>query len=105
MPTPAPKIISYQVFLASAKPNDIRALALLADNETIATADVTEAEGYQALGVRLFNAGLVTRFRRSLEIVNGEVWHVFDGRVTRPARIYLADACQAYLTTLQANPV
>lgn len=96
----APTMIDYTTFIANATPDDVRALALLAGDEVIKTQDAAEADTYQALGVRLFDAGVVTRFRRSIEVIGGEVWHVFDGRVPLAARVYVADAAKAYIESL-----
>ena len=87
---PAPVIIDYATFLANAQENDVRALTLLAGGNTIKTMDATEADSYEAIGVRLFNAGLVTRFRRSLEVQTTDQWHVFDGMVHPTALSYVA---------------
>lgn len=99
---PAPALISFADFLANANAADVRALALLAGDEVIKTQDAAEADTYQALGVRLFNAGVVTRFRRSIEVIGGDVWHVFDGRVPVAARVYVADAAKLHIDHLRS---
>lgn len=88
----APVLIGYDVFLANAQEEDIRALALLAQGELVKTMDLVEADGYEAAGVRLYNAGLLTRMRRSLEVIGTDTWHVFDGRVAPGAINYVATA-------------
>lgn len=95
---PAPTLISYETFLANAQETDIRALALLAAGDTIKTMNATEAGTYQAIGQRLYDAGCLTRFRRSLEVLNGETWHVFDGRVNPPALVYVAQCAMERVT-------
>ena len=99
---PAPTIISYAVFLANAQPGDVRALALLSDGSVIKTMDPVEADTYEAIGVRLYNAGVVTRFRRAIETIGGETWHVFDGRVAPQAMVYIADAARSFIESEQA---
>jgi hypothetical protein len=86
----APVLIDYPTFLANVQENDVRALALLAGGNTIKTMSSTEGDTYEAIGVRLFNAGLVTRFRRSMEVQTSDVWHVFDGIVHPAALNYIA---------------
>lgn len=100
----APAMIDFPTFLANATPTDVRALALMAGDEVIKTQDDAEADSYQALGVRLFDAGVITRFRRSLEVIGGEVWHVFDGRVPVAARVYVADTAKLYIESQQQPP-
>lgn len=87
----APAIIDYPTFLANVQEQDIRALSLMASGDLIKTMDPVEADGFEAAGVRLYNAGLVTRVRRSLETLSGETWHVFDGRVDPIAMVYVAN--------------
>lgn len=99
---PAPTIITYEVFLANAQPDDVRALALLADGSVIKTMNAAEADTYEAIGVRLYNAGVVSRFRRSIETISGETWHVFDGRVVPQALVYVADAARSFIQSQQA---
>ena len=88
----APVLITYEVFLANAQEQDIRALALLAQGELVKTMDSVEADSYEAAGVRLYNAGLLTRMRRSMEVIGTDTWHVFDGRVAPVAVTYVANA-------------
>lgn len=90
MPIPTP--IDYAVFLANAEEADIRALAYLASGDTIKTTDLIEASGFQAQGDRLFNAGMLTRFRRSIEVIGDAVYHVFDGRVSPTALNHVAQS-------------
>lgn len=98
-------MIDYATFIANAQPADARAMVLLASGDTIKTIDAAEADTYQALGLRLFNAGVVNRFRRSLEVIGGETWHVFDARVLPAALVYVADAAGKFLESQQLPPV
>jgi len=100
----APTLIDYNTFLANAQQNDVRALGLLCNGEVVKTPDAAEADGYQAIGVRLKNAGLLTRFRRSLEVINGQDWHVFDGRVDPVAITYVAQ-CAMERIKLSRDPI
>lgn len=88
---PAPVLISYETFLANVQEQDLRALSLLASGETIKTTNAVEGDAYEAAGVRLYNAGCLTRLRRSLEVIGGETWHVFDGLVNPVALVYVAN--------------
>lgn len=92
--TPSPILISYDVFIANAEEDDIHGLALLANGEIIRTPDEAEAATYEARGMRLRNAGLLTRFRRSHEDDGGQVWHVFDAVVHPVAITYVARAAK-----------
>lgn len=95
-------MISFEEFLQNANPDDVRALAILAGGELIKTQDAVEADTYQAIGVRLKQAGLLSRFRRSLEDIGDSEWHVFDGRVKTAALIYVADAAKFHIEYLRA---
>lgn len=97
-------MISYNDFLANAQESDVRALGLLANGEVVKTNDAAEAETYQAIGTRLYNAGLLTRFRRSLEVLSGNTWHVFDGRVDPVAINYIA-TCAMERIKLSRDPI
>ena len=88
----APALITYASFLANAQESDIRMLALLAQGEVVKTLDSVEGDGYQAAGLRLYNAGVLTRMRRSIEVIGTDTWHVFDGRVAPQAMVYVATA-------------
>jgi hypothetical protein len=87
---PAPVIISYEVFLANVTKDDLNALASLANGEPIKTLSAAEGDLYEAAGLRLKSAGLLLRIRRSLEVISGEDWHVFDGRLDPVAHGYVA---------------
>lgn len=97
-------MISYEDFLANAQEADVRALALLCNGEVVRTNNAQEAEGYQAMGVRLFDAGLLSRFRRSLEVINNQPWHVFDGQVHPVAITYIATAAMERVV-LSRDPI
>lgn len=101
---PAPTIVTYAVFLANAQPSDVRALALLSNGDVIKTMNATDADTYEAIGTRLYNAGVISRFRRSLETIGGETWHVFDARVVPQAMVYIADAAKSYIEAAQVEP-
>ncbi len=85
-------IISYEVFLANVTQGDLQALNTLLSGQQIATPDPVEAEAYQAAGMRLFDAEVVTRLTRSVERQDGVVWHVFEARVNPVAVGYMAQA-------------
>lgn len=95
---PAPTPIDYVTFLANAQEADIRALAYLAAGNTINTLDAIEASAYQAQCQRLYDAGMLTRFRRSLEVLSGETWHVFDGRLSPTALNHIAQSAMERVT-------
>lgn len=92
MPAPAP--IDYATFLANALEADINALAYLASGTVIATMDSTEAATYQAQGDRLYDAGMLTRFRSGREVRSGETWYVFDGLLSSTALNHVAQAAK-----------
>lgn len=96
MPAPAP--IDYATFLANAQEADIRALAYLAAGDTISTLSVTEASTYQAQCQRLYDAGMLTRFRKSNEVIGGETWYVFDGRLSPTALNHIAQCAKERVT-------
>lgn len=100
----APTIISYSVFLQNVTQADLQALATLANGEPIKTLDPVEADAYEAAGLRLKNAGLLTRIRRSLEVIGGEDWHVFDGRLDPTAHGYVAK-CAGERVQLSREPL
>lgn len=87
---PAPQLISYEAFLEHAQELDIRALTYLAAGEPIKEPDPAVAATYRYIGERLFNSGCLTRFRESTEVLGGETWFVFDGRVAPGALNYIA---------------
>ena len=97
-------LIPYEVFLLNVQVNDLHALALLASGERIGTTDATEAEAYQAQGVRLFNAGVLDRFSRSVEQRAEVTWHLFDGRINPAAAVYVA-RCAAERVALSREPL
>ena len=98
-----PQPIDYATFLANAQPADVRALAYLLAGEPIRTTDPVEADAFEAQGVRLFDAGLVSRVRRSLEEgVNDTVVHVFDALLKPAAVNYVAQAALERVQAAQA---
>lgn len=101
---PAPTLITYDVFIANVQEADLRALTTLSTGDTIKTMDPAEADAYQVQGIRLYDAGLLTRFRRSIEVIGGETWQVFDGRLHPQAIPYVAQ-CAMERVMLSRNPV
>lgn len=101
---PTPTLIDYPTFLANAQEADLRALSLLSAGELIKTQDAAEADVFEAQGVRLWDAGCLSRFRRSIEDIGGDTWHVFDARVRTGAMIYVAD-CAKERVMLSREPL
>lgn len=98
-------LISYNDFIANAQEADINALAILAAGTQVKTTNASEADGYQAQCQRLYDAGLLTRFARGLEMTSdGVSWHTFDGRLAPEAVPYIAQAAKERVL-LSRNPI
>ena len=104
MSTPAPTPVSYADFLAAAQESDVRVLSLLAAGETPKTQDPAEKDEFEQLGNRLFDAGLLARFRVSREVISNEVWFVVDGRV-HPTAVVMVAKCAMERLQLSRAPV
>lgn len=101
---PAPEMISYEVFIQNVQEADLRMLSLLAGGDTMKTQDPVEAEVFKAQGIRLFSAGLLGRFRQSIEVLADDVWYVHDALVKPVALTYVAQ-CAKERVMLSRDPV
>lgn len=101
---PAPEIITYEVFIANVQEADLRMLSLLAGGDTMKTQDPVEAESFKQQGIRLYSAGLLGRFRQSVEILNEDSWYVHDALVKPMALTYVAQ-CAMERVMLSRDPV
>ena len=91
---PAPTPIDYTSFLANALDADISALAYMGAGVVIGTTTQAEALTFQQQGDRLYDAGLLRRFRSGREVRGGETWFIFDGELSVEAQNYVAQAAK-----------
>lgn len=100
MPTP----IDYATFLLNANNADVAALATLASGTVVATPDPVEAEAYRQQGQRLYDAGLLIRFRIGQEERSGATWYTYDAILSPTALNYVAQ-CASERLILSREPL
>ncbi len=101
---PAPQLIPWETFIAQVQADDLDALTFLAAGEPVRTQDPVQNETYKQMGIRLYTAGLLTRFRQSVEVIGNETWYLSDGRLAPAALPYVA-RCAKERVILSRNPV
>lgn len=97
-------MLSYPEFLAQTPIDDVRLLNLISQGQQIKFDNAPEADAmYEQLN-RLEQDGLLLRFERSYERVDGVRWYLFEGIVDPVAAVYLANAASERLV-LSRDPL